>query len=39
MKIAVDRINAAKEIADAFKKKYKHSLGVGKRRKPELEPK
>jgi hypothetical protein len=39
MKIIVDRINAAKETANAFRKKYKYSLGVGKRRKLELEPK
>jgi hypothetical protein len=39
MKIAVDRMNAAEETADAFRKKYEHSLGVGKRRKPEPEPK
>jgi len=39
MKITVDRMNAAEETADVFKKKYEHSLRVEKRRKPEPEPK
>jgi len=37
IKIAINWINVAKEIANAFKKKYKHFLRVRKRRKPELE--
>ena len=39
IKIAINWINVAKEIANAFKKKYKHSLKVRKRQKPELKPK
>ena len=30
MKITVNRMNATEETADAFRKKYEHSLGVGK---------
>jgi hypothetical protein len=50
MNIAVDRMNSAEEMADAPRKKYERweacstpspqkSLGVGKRRKLEPEPK
>ena len=37
IKIAINRINATKETANAFRKKYKHSLGVRKRQKLKLE--
>ena len=37
IKIAVDRINATKETANAFKQKYKHFLRVKKRQKLKLE--